>query len=107
MITQQDKETLNIYANTKAEIKLLESRIEEIAPIVLGIMQGAEVEEINLEDKGKLSLSSRRIWTYSKKLQEEEKALKAEKKIEEQTGKADYKENHFVVFKGIKENYNE
>lgn len=103
MITQQNKDTLNEYANIKAEIKMLELKAEEINPIVLEIMRGAEVEEIEVGEHGKLSLASRRTWTYSKALQDAEKKLKEEKKVEERIGKADFTEKHYVIFKGNKE----
>lgn len=103
MITQEQKDTLNEYAKIKSEIKLLEAKADELNPKVLEVMQTSEVEEIAIGDMGKLSLASRRTWKYSKNLQAAEKALKESKKIEEQTGKADYVEKHYVIFKGLKE----
>lgn len=99
MISKQNQDTLKEYANIKAEIKLLEKKAEEINPVVLDIMRKEELEEISIEDQGKLSLASRRTWKYSSDTQEKEKALKQIKKEEEQTGLADYSEKHYVIFK--------
>jgi hypothetical protein len=104
MIKEQEKDILQEYAKIKQEIKLLESKAEELNPKVLEVMRGAEVEEIEIGEIGKLSLGSRRTWKYSQKLQEKEKELKAEKKVEEQTGLADYQEKHYVIFKVSGEN---
>ena len=65
MITQESKDKLNQYATLKQELKLLEEKCDALNPEVLAIMQEAEVEEIQISDIGKLSLSSRRIWKYS------------------------------------------
>tara|TARA_B110000503_G_C6886304_1_gene304862 strand:+ start:109 stop:417 length:309 start_codon:yes stop_codon:yes gene_type:complete len=100
MLTLQQKDTLNEYANIKQEIKMLEKKAEEINPVVLEIMRGAEVEEIAIGDMGKLSMASRRAWKYSTGTQDMEKLLKETKKEEEQTGRADYTEKHYVIFKG-------
>jgi len=102
MITQQQKDTLNVYAKIKGEIKLLESKADELNPLVLEVMQASEVEEIEIDEVGKLSLGSRRTWKYSQEVQDLEKTLKSEKKTEEQTGKADYSEKHYVIFSGNK-----
>ncbi len=103
MITQEQKDTLNIYANIKSEIKMLETKAEEINPKVLEIMKEADVEEITLNNLGKLSLGSRRTYKYSTSIEEKEKEVKALKKEAEQTGKADYTEKHYVIFKGNKD----
>lgn len=106
-MTQEQKDTLNKYAEIKADIKNLESKAEELNPQVLEIMQVQDVEELTLGDIGKLTLASRRTWKYSTATTAAEKALKETKKIEEQTGKADYTEKHYVIFKGNKENDHE
>jgi len=97
MITQQQKDTLNEYAKIKGEIKLLEAKADELNPLVFEVMQASEAEEITLENVGKFSLGSRRTWKYSQGVQDLEQSLKSEKKIEEQTGKADYSEKHYVL----------
>lgn len=106
MINQEQKDQLNEYARIKSEIKLLESKADELNPLVLQVIQDAEVEEIEISDLGKLSLASRRTWKYSLETQELEKKLKSEKKLEEQTGKAEFLEKKYVIFKGLKEDEN-
>jgi len=101
MITQQQKDTLNKYAELKIAIKDLELQAETLNLEVLDIMETQELGEINLQN-GKLSLGSRRTWKYSPEIKEQEENLKAIKKEAEQTGiGADYVERHYVLFKGL------
>lgn len=104
MINQEQKDVLNKYAQIKKDIKTLELLADELNPQALAIMQDNEVEEIAISDLGKLSMGSRRKWTYSLEIIEKEDALKAEKKEAEQTGiGASYVENHYIIFKGNKD----
>jgi hypothetical protein len=102
MNTEQSN-VLKEYAVIKAEIKALEEKAETLNPSVLAIMQDADVEELTLTDLGKLTLGSRRAWTYPEPILEKEKALKAEKKEAEQLGTATYEEKQYVIFKKISE----
>jgi hypothetical protein len=99
MITQEQKDILNKYAEIKTEIKRLETLSEELNPQVLELMQANELGEISVGDMGKLSLGSKRTWKYSSRVKELEEKLKEQKTIEEQTGLADYTEKHYVLFK--------
>src|SRR4051812_43554782 len=103
MITTDQKEKLEKYAQVKEEIKTLETICEELNPEVLEIMRIQEVEEISIGDKGKLTLGERRTWTYSEDLQNAEKFLKEKRKTEERTGKADCTIKKYVIFKRIGE----
>ncbi len=96
---QENKLILTAYADIKSKIKLLEVEAEELNPKVLEIMRADNIGEIEIENKGKLILSSRRTWVYSETVQNKEKALKALKKEEEQRGTADYTEKFFPMFK--------
>lgn len=98
-MNEENKKKLEIYARLKQEIKALEEKADTLNPEVLEIMRTVGVEEVAIGDMGKITLGSRRTWKYSEKLQEAEKHLKSEKKIEEQTGLADYVEKHYVIFK--------
>jgi len=98
MINQEKKDILNKYADYKADIKRLEETADELKVQVLEIMQEASVEEISLPS-GKLTLASRRAWTYGPVIVEKEKELKVLKKKEEQVGTASYTENFFPVYK--------
>jgi len=102
MINQQQKDTLNSYAELKLDAKILEDKLEEMKGAVLEIMQSNELEEVELST-GKLSLGARRSWKYPEPIVAKEDELKAMKKEAEQRGTADYKENHYVLFKGFKE----
>lgn len=99
MITQEQKDILNEYAAIKKDIKFLEDKADALNPQVLDIMQVNDLGEVAISDIGKLSISSRRTWKYTQKTKELEQALKEEKAFEEQTGKADYSEKHFILFK--------
>lgn len=99
-----NKQILEQYAKIKSEIKLLEEKADELNPQILEMMQAEEVGEIAIGDLGKLTIGSRRTWKYSNEVKELEIKLKEEKKLEEQTGKADYIEKQYILFKGNKEN---
>lgn len=99
MITPQQKDIINEYARIKSDIKLLEEKADELNPQVLEVMEANKVEEVEVSDLGKLSLGSRRTWKYSKEIQEEEAKVKEHKKLEEQTGEANYTEKSYIIFK--------
>lgn len=73
MITQENKDTLNSYAKLKNEIKFLETKAEELNPLVLDIMNENEVEEIAINELGKLCIGARRKWDYTVAVKELEK----------------------------------
>lgn len=104
MITQEQKDILNRYAEIKRDIKALEVMADEINPKVLEVMEFAKVEEIEIGDIGKLSLGARRNYDYGPEVKKKEEELKAEKKEMEQRGTALYKEKKYVIFKGLKDN---
>lgn len=97
-MTQEQKDTLNKYAEIKKEIKALEAKADLLNPQVLEVMRKQEAEEVTIGELGKLSIGSRRTWKYSKDIEDSQKYLKEKMKIEEQTGKADYVEKHYVIF---------
>lgn len=97
-MTQDQKDVLNNYAEIKKEIKALEAKADLLNPQVLEVMRQQEAEEVTIGEMGKLSLGSRRTWKYSKFITEKEEDIKKAKKIEEQTGTADYVEKHYVIF---------
>lgn len=103
MITTDQKNILNEYAQIKKEIKLLEAKADIINPQILEIMEQNEVEEISLSDHGVLSLGSRRTWKYPEVVSELEDELKSKKKESEQLGTASYTEKFYVIFKGKKD----
>mgnify|MGYP001413835614 CR=1 FL=1 len=103
MITQEQKDVLNKYAEIKKDIKALEAMADELNHQVLELMEASGVEEIEIGDMGKLSMGSRRNWKYTDKVKALDEALKDQKKLEEQTGEAEYTEKKYVIFKGNKE----
>ena len=102
MINQQQKDQINKYAELKLAIKDLEKQASELNEEVCSILENNNLGEINLS-LGKLSLGSRRTWTYPKEIEDKEKSLKAEKKTAEQIGTADYVEKSYLLFKGNKD----
>ena len=102
MITQQQKDVMNDYAEIKLEIKRLEEKADFLNPQILELMQANEIGEINIGDLGKLSIGSRRAWKYSQNVKEVDAKLKELKKTEEMTGEATYTENFYPIFKGAK-----
>lgn len=99
MITADQKDTLKKYAEIKNQIKLWEVQAEALNPEVLQIMALNDVEEIDLEEKGKLTLGSRRTWKYTESTLDLKAKFDEAKKFEEQTGAAEYVEKKYVIFK--------
>lgn len=102
MITTEQKKLLREYADLKTASKNLESEMDILNPIVLQIMQDNEVEEIEVEDLGKVTLASRRSWRYPEAITEFESELKEKKKLAEQLGTATYNEKQYIIFSGRK-----
>jgi len=100
MITLEQKTVLNKYAELKLQIKALEAEADELSPTVLGLMQDNQVGEIEINNLGKLSISSRRTWIYPEEIKRKEDQLKDSKKEAERLGTADYTEKFFTMFKG-------
>jgi len=103
MLSQENKDLLNKYGSIKKDIKALEAMADELNPQVLELMEASGAEEIEIGDIGKLSMGSRRNWKYTEKVKSLDEALKDQKKLEEQTGLAEYTEKKYVIFKGNKE----
>lgn len=97
MITNEQKDILNQYAQLKKDINVLDNKAEGLKEQVLEIMQDNEVGEIAIGND-KLSIGSRRAWKYTPQVKELKKALDERKKYEEQTGVADYTENFYPIF---------
>ncbi len=102
-MTQENKELLNYYADLKIEEKQISEKVEEIKEKVIALMVESELEELELSDKGKLTLNKKRSWKYPEPIKQKEDEVKALKKEAEQLGTADYTENAYVVFKSFKE----
>lgn len=98
-----NKDKLRDYAELKIEIARLQEKADELNNEVLSMMQDNELEEIEINGLGKLSLGSRRKWTYPENISSLEDELKSKKKEAEQVGTASYVENFYCIFKQNKE----
>lgn len=94
-----NKERVEEYARIKNQIKGLTTSAEIISEEILLGIQAEGVEEIEIQGVGKITLVSKRKYTYPKDLEEEEKNLKQAKKEAEATGEATYVENPYIIFK--------
>lgn len=103
MITQEQKNKLTAYSELKLRIKELEAEADTLNPEVLDIMQMEGVEEVEVGDLGKLTLCSKRKWSYTPEVKAKEEELKGIKKRQEQTGEASYVETHYPKFNSSKE----
>jgi hypothetical protein len=99
---QTEKDILNKYAELKTAMKGMEAEEKLLKSEVLDIMLNNEVEQVELIDWGTLTLNSKRSWKYSPEVADMTTQLKEQKVEEERLGVAKYTENHFTVFKGIK-----
>lgn len=99
-----DKQIFNDYIDLKEQAKLIDLKIEELKPQILEQMQAAGAEEIVVEQRGTISLSSRRTWTYPPAIKKMEEDLKQAQVEAEAKGEASYKDNVFPLFNAVKIN---
>lgn len=97
MINQQQKEILESFASIKKEINILDNKAEDLKVQVLEIMQSNELGEVEVGND-KISIGSRRSWSYSEVVKDLEKTFKDKQKEEQQLGTATYKENFYPIF---------
>ncbi len=93
-----NKEKFERYAEIKRQIKALESEADELSPELMRDMEAEGVDKVDAE-VGTFTVSGKKKWTYSDALQNEEAALKEQKKDEQATGVATYEESKFLVFR--------
>jgi hypothetical protein len=101
-----NKELLLEYAEIKSRIKELNTRLEEIKPIIVTGMEDKSLDELTVEDVGKFFFKERRTWIYPIELESAEKQLKADKKVAQQKGTATCDITRELNFRGINENNN-
>jgi len=101
-MTQKEKDIMKNYADLKIKIKELDLVAKEMNEEVLGIMNKEEMEEVEIDGVGKLSIGSRRTWKYTPALNTMKDQLKDRQQEEEQTGVALYEEKHYLLFKANK-----
>lgn len=94
------KDILIEYAKMKESIKELEVKIKELQPQVFEIM--GDNEELELQDIGTFVIGKRRQWSYPQVIKQAEEDLKTAKKEAERNGDAEYVENPYILFKGVK-----
>ena len=99
-ISDEDKIKLKRFARLKFEIKERTVELEELKPSVKDVLMSINAEDnpVATED-GKLTLRPRKDWTYSDDLEARILQVKADKKLEEGTGKATFTKGFDVYFK--------
>ena len=96
------KENLVEYAQLKIEVSEREKRIDELNALISAEMTEKEVDEINLDGKGKFSLYMKRKWTYPAEVKLAEETTKKLKAESEAKGTATYEESSVLKFTQIK-----
>ncbi len=89
------------YAILDAQIKEMENKKDELRGLILRDMVEAGEEAIETA-VGKFSITRRKTWTYTEKVNELSDKLKATKAKEESTGDATYTEEESLRFTQIK-----
>lgn len=93
-----DKETLQKYAEIKAQIKELEAQAEELKPGIVEYMLLAEAEKVELTGYGNFTLEKRRTWTFSPEVENFRVELKVAEAKEKAEGKASYNETPVLKY---------
>jgi hypothetical protein len=96
-MNQEKKDILNKYVEIKKEINILSNIADELNKDVLEIMQSNDLGEITFGND-KLSIGSRRSWSYTPLVKELKDSFEERKKYEERTGEATYVENFYPIF---------
>ena len=95
MVASEHFSVVEYYAHLKAQIKSLEERAREIQPEVLALVRdaggGLDVNGI------KLSVGSRKKWTYPAHIDEMADSLKEAKKDAETDGDATFTESEYLI----------
>jgi len=94
------KDKMQKYANLKAQIKLLETEVDEMKSIILEAVQElAPVDGVVETDFGTFTSVPKRKYTYSEDTVSLEKKVKELKADEEATGVATYVINPYLLYK--------
>lgn len=89
------------YAIIEAQIKALKNKQDEMRVKILEEMVSKEQKKIDTS-VGSFSVSNRKTWTYTKKVEEMEEKFKALKAKEESTGDATFVETPSLRFNAVK-----
>lgn len=102
-----EKEKLVKYATLKNLIKQYEDQLDEMKPEIIEIISRVNPDEdehtVDVDGVGKFSCVQKRKYKYSVDVQVAEDKVKAMKLEEEQTGKAKYVVNPYLLYKGVVE----
>ncbi len=89
------------YAKLEAEIAALEMKKEQLRPHIIGMMVAEGLDKIETA-LGKFSVGKRKVWKYTKQVEELSDMFKARKAFEESTGEATYEEVDQLRFTPVK-----
>jgi archaellum component FlaC len=96
---EENKIKLQEYAGLKAQVAVLEDKIEQLKPEVEQIVVDINpVDGVVETDYGVFSIVSKRKYNYSSAVVDLEKELKEKKKEQEATGEATYEETRYLKF---------
>lgn len=93
-----NKENLDRYAELKAQIKDIESEIEELKPGILADMKAAEADKIDHE-AGSFVITKKKSWKFSDKVDAMKDAVKNLEADEKADGTATFEETEILMFK--------
>jgi hypothetical protein len=93
-----NKENLNRYAELKAQIKALEAEVDDLKPGILAEMKASEADKVD-HDAGTFTVSRRKSWTFTPKVESIRESLKTAEADEKADGSATFEETEFLLFK--------
>ena len=91
-------DALTEYIKVTSQLKELDSKKKELASALIDQFNEDKVDQVTTEI-GTLTLAHRKSYTYSDVIADMADELKIKKKLEEQTGKAVFKEKPYLMWR--------
>lgn len=98
---------LRDFAELKQEEKIIKKKVDEMKGQVFDELQAEAVDEVTIDQVGKIYIVPSRSWKYPPSVVKMEEDLKAAKTEAEARGTATYTDNSYVKFSAIKSNQEE
>jgi hypothetical protein len=93
-----NKEKFHRYAELKCQVNALTEEMEELKGDLLSEMKAASVDKVD-HDLGTFTVSARKNWKFSEKVESMKEAVKVAEADEKADGTATFEETPFVMFK--------
>jgi len=93
-----NKERFQKYAELKCQVNAITEEMEDLKGDLLSEMKAASVDKVD-HDLGTFTVSARKAWKFSEKVESMKESVKAAEADEKADGTASFEETPFVTFK--------